>query len=85
LGERGIKNSLYYAFRELGRVIRTQYLLEHITDIKMQETIQSATCKSEAFNDFVKWVFFFNNGGFRKTYAMSKTRWSITIAWSRIS
>ena len=62
LGERGIRNSLYYAFRELGRVIRTQYLLEYITDIKMRETIQAATCKSESFNDFVKWVFFFNNG-----------------------
>ena len=62
LGERGIRNSLYYAFRELGRVIRTQYLLEYITDIKMRETIQAATCKSESFNDFVQWVFFFNNG-----------------------
>ena len=62
LGERGIRNSLYYAFRELGRVIRTQYLLEYITDIKMRETVQAATCKSEAFNDFVKWLFFFNNG-----------------------
>ena len=41
---------------------RTQYLLEYITDIKMRETIQTATCKSESFNDFVKWVFFFNNG-----------------------
>ena len=36
--------------------------LEYITDIKMRETIQAATCKSESFNDFVKWVFFFNNG-----------------------
>jgi TnpA family transposase len=62
LGERGIRNSLYYAFRELGRVVRTQYLLEYITDIKMRETIQAATCKSEAFNDFVKWIFFYNNG-----------------------
>lgn len=62
LGERGIRNSLYYSFRELGRVVRTQYLLDYITDIKMRETVQAATCKSEAFNDFVKWVFFFNNG-----------------------
>ena len=57
---------MYYAFRELGRVTRTQYLLEYITDIKMRETIQSATRKSEAFNDFVKWVFFFNNGGIQE-------------------
>ena len=24
--------------------------------------IQAATCKSEEFNNFIKWVFFFNNG-----------------------
>jgi TnpA family transposase len=62
LGERGIRNSLYYAFRELGRVIRTQYLLEYITDIKMRKTILAATCKSEPFNDLVQWIFFYNNG-----------------------
>jgi len=28
----------------------------------MRETIRAATCKSESFNDFVKWIFFYNNG-----------------------
>ncbi len=36
--------------------------MEYITDIKMREMMQVATCKSEAFNDFVKWIFFYNNG-----------------------
>lgn len=62
LGSRGIRNSLYYAFRELGRVVRTQFLLEYIGDIEIREMIQAATCKSEEFNNFIKWVFFFNNG-----------------------
>lgn len=62
LGERGIRNSLYFAFRELGRVVRTQFLLEYISDIELRETIQASTCKSEEFNDFIQWVFFFNHG-----------------------
>lgn len=62
LGSRGIRNSLYFAFRELGRVVRTQFLLEYISDIGLRETIHAATCKSEEFNDFIQWVFFFNRG-----------------------
>jgi TnpA family transposase len=62
LGSHGIRNSLYYAFRELGRVIRTQFLLEYIGDIELRETIHASTCKSEEFNHFIQWIFFFNNG-----------------------
>ena len=62
LGSRGIRNSLYFAFRELGRVVRTQFLLEYISDIDLRETITASTCKSEEFNDFIQWVFFFNRG-----------------------
>lgn len=62
LGERGIRNSLYFAFRELGRVVRTQFLLEYISDIELRETIHASTCKSEEFDDFIQWVFFFNRG-----------------------
>ena len=58
-----IKDSVRkYAFRELGRVVRTQFLLEYIGDIEIREMIQAAACKSEEFNNFIKWVFFFNNG-----------------------
>jgi len=62
LGSRGIRNSIYFAFRELGRVARTQFLLEYISDIELRETIHASTCKSEEFNDFIQWVFFFNRG-----------------------
>ena len=58
LGTESIRNKLYYAFRELGRVMRTMFLLEYITDIEMRESIHASTCKSEEFNDFLKWVFF---------------------------
>ncbi len=62
LGSRGIRNSLYFAFRELGRVVRTQFLLGYISDIELRETIHASTCKSEEFNEFIQWVFFFNRG-----------------------
>ncbi|MVF14919.1 Tn3 family transposase [Ketobacter sp. MCCC 1A13808] len=62
LRSRGIRNSLYFAFRELDRVVRTQFLLEYISNIELRETIHASTCKSEEFNEFIQWVFFFNHG-----------------------
>jgi TnpA family transposase len=52
------KNKLYFAFRELGRIVRTAFLLDYISDIELRRTIQAATNKSEAFNLFVQWVAF---------------------------
>jgi hypothetical protein len=52
------KNKLYFAFSELGRVVRTAFLLDYISDIELRHTIQAATNKSEAFNLFVQWVAF---------------------------
>lgn len=56
------KNKLYYAFRELGRVIRTIFLLNYIDDPELRATIQAATCKSEEFNDFIDWINFGGGG-----------------------
>ncbi len=52
------KNKLYFAFRELGRVVRTIFLLGYISSIELRHIIQAATNKSEAFNKFVQWVSF---------------------------
>ncbi len=62
LGTASRKNKLYYAFRELGRVIRTLFLLKYINDVDLRKTINAATNKSEAFNDFVQWLFFGGDG-----------------------
>jgi TnpA family transposase len=62
LGSASRKNKLYYAFRELGRVIRTMFLLKYINDAELRRTINAATNKSEEFNDFVKWSFFGGDG-----------------------
>lgn len=55
------KNKLYLAFRELGRVIRTKFLLNYISDIELRQMIQAGTCKSESFNSFLRWTMFGNN------------------------
>ncbi len=61
-GTKNRKNKLYFAFSELGRVVRTMFLLEYVTDLDLRKTIQAATCKSEEFNEFARWLFFANGG-----------------------
>ena len=56
------KNKLYFAFRELGRVERTIFLLNYINDPEMRRMIQAATCKSEEFNQFISWIRFGDGG-----------------------
>lgn len=56
------KNKLYQAFRELGNVIRTIYLLEFISNIELREKITESTNKVEAYNWFLKWFFFGGEG-----------------------
>jgi len=51
-------NRLYQAFRELGRVVRTEFLLQYVADAELRRTIQAATNKSEAFNGFAPWLAF---------------------------
>jgi TnpA family transposase len=62
LGSASRKNKLYFAFRELGRVVRTKFLLSYLGDIELRRTIQAATNKSEAFNGFAQWVAFGGGG-----------------------
>jgi len=52
------KNKLHQAFRELGRVVRTIFLLNYIADVDLRKQIQAATCRSEEFNDFIDWITF---------------------------
>ncbi len=56
------KNKLHQAFRELGRVVRTIFLLNYIADVDLRKKIQAATCKSEEFNDFIDWITFGKDG-----------------------
>lgn len=55
-------NRLYQAFRAFGRVVRTTFLLQYLADSELRATIQAATNKSEAFNNFVRWLSFGGEG-----------------------
>ena len=58
LGTQARKNALYRAFRELGRVTRTLFLLDYVTDLPLRRSIRAATTKVEAYNGFTAWVRF---------------------------
>ena len=60
------KNQLYYGFRELGKLVRTQFLMEYIGDGGLRRIINASTNKSEAFNKFSDWLFFGNKGVIRE-------------------
>ena len=62
LGTYSRKNKLYFGFVELGKVIRTMFLLSYIGDVGLRKTIHAETNKSEEFNAFAKWSFFGGDG-----------------------
>lgn len=62
LGTYSRKNKLYFAFKELGKVIRTMFLVKYVGDVELRKLIQSETNKSEQFNGFAKKLFFGGEG-----------------------
>jgi TnpA family transposase len=58
LGVYSRRNSLYRAFRELGRVERTLFLLEFISDPAMHQHIRAETTKVENYHQFTDWIAF---------------------------
>jgi TnpA family transposase len=62
LGTYSSKNKLYFDFIELGKVIRTMFLLSYIGDVNLRKVIHAETNKSEQFNAFAGWSFFRGDG-----------------------
>ncbi len=58
LGTANRRGRLYRAFRELGRVEGTLFLLRFISSAETRRTIRAETTKIEAYNDFLDWVTF---------------------------
>jgi TnpA family transposase len=52
------KNKLYKAFKELGCVIRSMFLLKFVSTPPLRHDIQDATSKMESYNGFSQWVTF---------------------------
>jgi TnpA family transposase len=58
LGSYSRRSLLYRAFRELGRVERTLFLLRFASSAEVRRAIRAETTKIEAFNDFLDWISF---------------------------
>ncbi|MCA0402500.1 MAG: Tn3 family transposase [Proteobacteria bacterium] len=52
------QNKLYKAFHELGKVIRTTFLLEYIADKELRQIITATTNKVESYNGLSDWIRF---------------------------
>lgn len=57
-GSESRKNRLYLAAQELGKVVRTVYLLEWIGSREMRQEVTATTNKIESYNGFAKWFSF---------------------------
>jgi len=49
---------LYQAFSEVGRVERTIFLLEYMSDPAMRQHVRAETTKVESYNNFTDWLAF---------------------------
>lgn len=58
LGSHNRQNKLYRAFRELGRVERTLFLLRYVSEADFRQSIRAETTKVESYNDFLDWIGF---------------------------
>lgn len=58
LGVYSRKSSLYKAFSELGRVERTLFLLDYMSDADRRRHIRAETTKVESYNQFTDWIAF---------------------------
>jgi TnpA family transposase len=58
LGSHNRQNRLYRAFRELGRVMRTLFLLRFVSEGDLRQSIRAETTKIESYNDFLDWIGF---------------------------
>ena len=52
------------AFTNLGRIIKTEYILRYITDKDLRRTVQLQLNKGEYRHNLPRWIFFANQGEF---------------------
>ena len=57
-------DSLSKAFTNLGRIIKTQYILTYITDLELRRKVQLQLNKGEYRHKLPRWIFFANQGEF---------------------
>jgi len=52
------------AFTNLGRIIKTEYILRYLTDLELRRTVQLQLNKGEYRHKLPRWIFFANQGEF---------------------
>jgi len=57
-------HKLYTALKELGKIMKTDFLLNYIDDVKLRQRIEKQLNKIESSNKFSKTVFFGNSSEF---------------------
>ena len=70
-----------FALRELGRVVRTMFLLRYISETELRQAIHAATNKSELFNEFVQWIAFGGDNVIAEIFGMNSANSSNTTIW----
>src|SRR5206468_10829169 len=58
LGVYSRQSTLYRAFSELGRVERTLFLLQYMSDTAMRQHMRAETTKVESYHQFTDWIAF---------------------------
>ena len=62
LGNASEKNKLFLVAQEVGRVVRTVYLLEWINNSQLRRVVTATTNIIESYNAFAKWLSFGGEG-----------------------
>lgn len=60
----GPSDRLTKAFINLGRIIKTEYILRYLTDSDLRRTVQSQLNKGEYRHRIPRWIFFVEQGEF---------------------
>jgi TnpA family transposase len=64
LTSNGPSDRLTKAFINLGRIIKTEYILRYLTDKELRRTVQSQLNKGEYRHRIPRWIFFAEQGEF---------------------
>lgn len=65
LGKRSPSDRLSKAFTQLGRLIKTEYILRYLTTPELRQKVQRQLNKGEHRHALSRWIFFANQGKFQ--------------------
>ena len=65
LSSYAMDHPLYQALKEIGRIIKSQYILTYLDDVDLRQRIEKQLNKIELANRFSKAVFYANNQEFQ--------------------